>query len=294
MDYDSAQVKLTIACDFGLILGFEFRWSYGDPTPQKFLRMSKVFASMLIGYMLCVFAFRARCDHTFFTEGFCVLIGIAGVFGCNPVTLFVPAVASARLSDHVFLTVFAAVFRMFCQLQLAAIRTGHEFPGLLPVVFAGMFFTVYGILDVSAAYGRSVFVYEAEMPLEMVLPSEILRMILQGCYIVLCGLSLGLTYQKGISKKLVFFTVVVLLDLISIVFSQITCLQTAIFAFTIVPDMVYTTVLSTSAAFVIFFMHPHEDNRYNNMPSYPGIGGGLLAQISSSSEEDENEEDALK
>jgi hypothetical protein len=119
--------------------------------------------SFLIGYILVVFAFYLKFDSESFTQIFLLVIGITGVFSSNPLTYFIKNTgAGARISDHILMSVFTAVFRLFLLLELEMLRGKSSAPATILVILFGVFFGFYATVDAAASYDRATHVLQSE------------------------------------------------------------------------------------------------------------------------------------
>jgi hypothetical protein len=107
---------------------FLFHWDFGNSSAEKYDQSAKLLMSFLVGSVLAVLAFYLRFDSEYFTQVFLLVVGVTGVFAANPLNDFTGAAPGARISDHILMAVFIAVFRVFVLLQLELLRTHSHTP----------------------------------------------------------------------------------------------------------------------------------------------------------------------
>jgi hypothetical protein len=264
-DYDSVRLRLTITTDFESIEAFAFRSSFANPSAFAFSKAARIFLALLLGYMLVVYLSFLSFDEEIFTELFCILLGVTGILACNPLTLFLRSGESARLSDHVFLAAFVALFRMFLLLQLELIRGRSASPNVLLVFLAAVFFCGYATVDAGASFDRALLFADAETERMIVLPTEALFIDFDIAYTVVFGLwlFLALIHSRGFAgKRLFVVAALTVVGMMAVVFSHLVCVRTAAFAYTLLPTMVYSTVHMVAAAFALFFLHSDGEPHY--------------------------------
>jgi hypothetical protein len=122
--------------------------------------------------MLIVYLSFLVFDEKIFTELFCILLGVTGILACNHLTLFLRSSESARLSEHVFLPAFLALFRML--LQLGLIRGRSASSNVLLMFVAAVFFCGYATVDARASFDRALLFADAETERMIVLLTEAL------------------------------------------------------------------------------------------------------------------------
>jgi hypothetical protein len=284
-DYDHAHVRLTIATDFDPIDRLVFKSCFANPSAFHFSRVTKLLLAILLGYMMMVYLSFLSFDGDLFTELFCVLLGLSGVLSCNPLTLFLPSPGSVRLSDHVLLATFVALFRMFCLLQLEVIRARSSAPNVGVVVILAVFFCCYATVDAAASFDRAMLFADAETETSVVLPTETLVINFDWGFTAIFGswFLLALIHSQGFAgKRLWVVTVLASAGIAAAAFAHGFCLQTGTFAYTLLPSMVHATVHMLGAGFVIFFLHGGEGSRY---ASIVAEDGGPIADAMTSGDE---------
>jgi hypothetical protein len=137
---DIDTLRLTVMADYRPSEVFLFHWDFGNSSAEKYDQSAKLLMSFLVGYVLAVFAFYLRFDSEYFTQVFLLVIGVTGVFAGNPLNYFSGVAPGSRVSDHIFMAVFIAVFRVFALLQLELLRTdSHTHPKGPIIALAAVF-----------------------------------------------------------------------------------------------------------------------------------------------------------
>jgi hypothetical protein len=130
LDYDSVDIRMTIAAVFDGVRGLEFRWSFANPVAHKFRQTSLILLSVFMLFMLIENFRRLTVEHELFVKLMCIGLALSGLFASNPTSFALPTTPFVRFSDHVLMAVYVAVFRLSCLVQMETIRSGKHRPNL--------------------------------------------------------------------------------------------------------------------------------------------------------------------
>jgi hypothetical protein len=302
-DLDEVQIRLTAATDFSGITGFFFRWDFFTPSADKYIKLSKVLLSVLIGYMLIVFSFYLHFDSEVWSQVYIIVLGILGVFLCNPITYLLPRSPTAPVTDHILLSLFVAVFRLFLVLELEMLRGRKHAPGILLTVFLALFFAFYATIDAAAAYDRKCHILQSDGAIAVVLQTESALMVLDGVYVAFSLLYLlmaGFSNNGNNPRRLLFFALAVVATGGITVFSHVYAVWADMVAFSVLPQMLFTSVHVTFAAMAIFMLHTSAGEEYEdiNAKEEPMVldieqasGTAIVAEVEEEDDDEEEEEE---
>jgi hypothetical protein len=288
LGYDTAQLTLTITADFEGVTGGLFRWSFANPAAIQYSIVARSVVSALIGYQLLVYLAWLDWGTEFTTELFLIAIGILGILAGNPLYLFVSKVSSVCLSDHFFLSLFVAVFRLFCLLQVWVIRSqGKSAANPLLLVFLVAFFGVYAAVEAVTGLDHADLIAEAESWSEI---HAALESVLIGFHLVYIVFSLVSLWMAAFSwkfapKRLLMFVGFVGITLGATGFSQIYCIVRQRFLFTVIPSTVYSIAHMSCGAFLLFLMHSDRGVDYRPMKE-EGEQGAFVADEATGEDDD--------
>jgi hypothetical protein len=266
--YESGTLEITatITMNFSGIVGLLFHWEFQNPSAEKYDRSSKLLVSFLIGYTLVVFVRDLRLDTESFTQVFLVVVGIAGVLASNPLSYFMAPAKGARISDHVLMSAFEGVFRMFLVSQMELLRRHSTTPSRLFLVVVGVFFGVYAIAQAVAAYDRQSHLAQAERAIVIVLKAEMVVMGFDiafsiGSLIYLVVAAIG---NDGMNTRR---TVLVGVSLIGIIVatlvSDVFFVLTGKKMYTPAPSLLLSSTHVTFAALALFLLHTDSGRKYD-------------------------------
>lgn len=292
-DYDSLQCKLTVQTNYKDILGFDFHWQFSNPSAEKYSRAARLLMSFLIGYMLVVFAFYLKFDAETYTQIFCIILGIAGVFASNPLSLLLPASAGARISDHILMAVFTGVFRMFMLVSLELLRSHSTAPKTIVSILLGIFFGFYATVDAAASYDRANLVNGLEYEVNVVLSTEKALAVIHCIYIVasIAMLIAALIQNGGANaRRNYLFTFCLAMSNLVTIITGIYFVFSGKFMFSVVPTMLNSAVNITCAAFCLFFLHPGGGPEYKQMDGNDDDQEVMVLDIEQASDADSDSE----
>jgi hypothetical protein len=292
---DTVQIRLTVQTDFTGIAGFRFHWDFANPSADKYAKSAKLLMSFLIGYMLVVFAFYLKFDAESFTQIFLLILGIAGVFASNPLAYFLKSKGTgARISDHILLAVFSAVFRLFLLLELEMLRAHSTAPKTVFVVILALFFGFYATVDAAAGYDRQTHVLQAEGEVPVVLQTETALIALDGFYVAVSVIYLivAAIQNDGINvRRLWFFGFAVIATGGVTLLTQVCFVLLNKYMYSVLSSMLFCSIHITVASMAIFLLHSGGGPEYTEMPKVDEHGPMVLDQVSDDGDDDEEDDD---
>jgi hypothetical protein len=255
--FDSLQLKLTMLSNFNQIDGLLFSWSFANPAAAKCFRAVRLLLSLLIAYMLIIYvSFLTSDDPDFFTQIFCIVLGVFGVLAANPISAL-PGSGAPNILDHLLAAVYAAALRLFFILQLDMIRTGAAAPRPDVVAGLGTPFVLYAVVEAAAAFDRAQLV--AGVAIDIVFQTERALAYFHKAYAAALAVWAVLAYrQKRARTRLCIFVAFASAGLAAPVLAHAAADELQ----SITPALVYTTVHVTTGAFTIFLMHSHGTKTY--------------------------------
>jgi hypothetical protein len=256
LGFDALRVLVTLAADFESVQAIMFELQYTDPTGFSYLKISRIFLSIFIAYMLIVYLSFIRVSKDMTTAIACVVLGLSGIVACNPLSLFISGSRAMRFCDSFVLSAFVALFRLFCLFEIETIRSRSDSSTSWIVWAAVIFFIFYAAVDTNADFEQSEIIARGREKLGR-LPSETLRI---GFHIVYgIGLIVWQTAAVVLSggfAQVRLFVFIFLAEIGSFVtlFLQVICVWMAKLEETIVPEAVFTAVHMVMGGFALFFV----------------------------------------
>jgi hypothetical protein len=303
---DNAQLRISLQSNFNHITGVEFTWGFANPSSDKYNRSTKLLLSFLVGYMLVLFAFYLRFDSESFTQVYLLVIGITGVFASNPVTYFFPSVPGGKISDHILMALFLAIYKMFLVLEMEMLRSHTTAPKTILVVILGVIFAFYATVDAAASYDRCVHVSNSEIESKVVLQTEVARAILDGVYslaIIIYFIVAALGNDGINARRLGYFGFSVFATACVLLFSDGFCVFANLWMYTAKPSLFAQSIIATLAALTLFLLHSGGGPEYVGLDKVKDADqqvieidqisedGGEAAGEAGDEEEDDGEED---
>jgi hypothetical protein len=266
--FDTLQLRLTVTANYSSMSGFDFRWIFANPILEKYRHSANLLLSILMAYMLIVFALCLRVDSDSFTQVFLLLLGLLGVLSSNPLNLFLSLDSTPRLADAVLMAMFIALYRMFLLVELELLRTRQTAPNTLLLILLGMFFCFYATVDAAALFDRRVQVAQAEAEWPIVLQTETVLIWVHAAYlpisvIYLIVAAIGNDFTSP--RRLVFFGGSVLATGLVTGVTQVLFVVNQWFMYSLVPSMLFASVHVTFAAMTLFLMHLGGGPEYKNL-----------------------------
>jgi hypothetical protein len=235
IDYDTAQVELSLDGDFDGIQGISFQWGFANPSPAKYVKGLKAIESILIGYFLVHVLSRGDGVHTFH-EALGIVLGVAGIVASNPFGLLF-STPPGRI-DHFLMAVYLGVFRMCCFFQIEFVRNRKPSTNLFFALLVVGFFVHYVVADFDffGEFRKS----QTEMELEIENSLD-MKLLLTHCgYFGVAALWIALACFRGKScggQRLAASGFFVFCDFCATGFSQVWAVRTGKFAGTVFPEM---------------------------------------------------------
>jgi hypothetical protein len=266
LEADTLQIRTSVETDFTGIAGFLFHWDFANPSAEKYDRSSKLLMSFLVGYMLVVFALYLRFDAESFTQIFLLVIGVTGVFASNPLTYFFPQAPGAHISNHIFMAVFEAVFRLFLIAQLELLRTHSTAPPTIFLVVLGVFFAFFATVQAAATYDREAHVVQAQKDVALVFQTEYALIVLDVLFTLgsIAYLIVAAISNEGVNPRRVALVGVSLVGIIlSLLISEVYFVLTNTKLYTTVPSLLVSSTHVTFAAIALFLLHSGGGRQYD-------------------------------
>jgi hypothetical protein len=198
-------------------------------------------------------------DADSFTQVFCLVLGGLGLLSANPLAL-VPSVAAPPISDHAF----AAALRLFCLVQVGLVRARQRAPPRPRFAVACACFALYAIAEAAAGFDRAQLIADAQTERVVVLPSEELLVAADAVFaaVAVAWAALALWQTQPPRLRLLVFVAFIAIGLAATVFTHVICLMRNLFAYTVLPSMIYNIAQMTVGAFVLFLMRPEKSDVY--------------------------------
>jgi hypothetical protein len=297
LEYDSVHIRMTIATAFDGVRGLEFRWSFADPAARKFQQASLVLLSFLMLLMLIENLRRLTVERELFVKLMWIGLALSGLFSSNPTSFALPTTPFVRLSDHILMAVYLALFRLACLVQMETIRSGRPRLNLFLLLLFLVFFLLYGCVDAAASADRAKIYIEAETRSAREVAREGIRITFHWAYIGVVGAWVALLVLRARpGKRLVVVLVFTAAGAAATWFAQIWCVQAHKFEFTLVTALVVAVVHMNAGAFLVFFMTSDRKPEYQSVGAEEQKDTALMgrhekASVNAEEEEEEDEEE---
>jgi uncharacterized membrane protein len=250
--------------------------------------------SFLIGYMLVVFAFYLSFDSESYTQVFLLILGVTGVFASNPLALFFIKGSEIRISDHVLMAVFTACYRLFILIQLELLRSHNSSVKTWVTVVLGIVFGLYATVDAAASYDRATHVASSEVIVPIVLQTEYALMACHAVYLLasVIHVVIAIIQNAGANtRRIVFFGISLAVTGVVTGICQIYFVLVNKNMYSVVPQMLLSSVHVTLAAITLFLLHSSSGAEYRPMDdSKQQQEAGMILDINDP--DDDDEEDA--
>ncbi|OHT08851.1 hypothetical protein TRFO_22518 [Tritrichomonas foetus] len=303
-NYDSVQIKMTVTTNYHDIAGFQFHWAFSNPSAEKYNRAAKLLMSLLVGYMLVHFVFYLKFDAESFTQIFCIILGIAGIFSSNPIAYLLRD-ESTKLSDFILMAAFTGIFRTFILCQLELLRSHSQTPKTYITAIFAVLFSIHTAVDSTASYDRANFVASSESEVPVVLQMETVHVAFNVIYVILsiAYLIVAAIQNDGANpRRLLFFAIVVVLTALTTAIAQTYFVLTSTLMFSVIPQMLCSAIYITCAAFSLYLLHPGGGPEYRQVGEgkddvepmvldVQQMSDGDDAELDDDEEEDEEEEE---
>jgi hypothetical protein len=300
---DTIHIRVSMVGDFTEITGFQFQWSFSNPSSDVYARYLTFLMSVMVGYALVAFCLALKLEPDGFTQVFVLVLGGAGVLASNPLRQLLFDEAS-DIWDHVFAAFYVAVYRLFLKLQLDVIRAKTAAPRTLAGLLWVSFFVFYGLVEATATFATANRSNRASIDIPPAIQSETWRAAFAGVYIVISLVYLGATalQSDGTNSRRLWFWAgsIVITNLVT--FMCHVMIRESIAAPTAVARLVFASVHSAFAAMAIFMLHSDSESDYTMFDPSKTEQNGLMLDIDdivrkkpkldqSSDDGDEEEED---
>jgi hypothetical protein len=300
-DYDAVQLKLTVTGDFDTIEAVAFRWYFVNPLADRFQQISVSLLSLFIGYALVFYVQNLELNNHLFTQIFAIVLGGLGVLASNPFGFLLPKTPFPHMSDHLFITLYIGVLRMFTIVEIELIRAKKAIPNLLWLATIIILFAGYIGVDALASFDRAQCMAEFTRETSFEIPLDALRASFHLGYSWLMGIwALLALMWTGVdqAKRLGVLAVFALIGTAETVVFQFSWPMMQWTVFTIIPQVSHSTVHLVEGAILLFLM------RTDRLPEYQPITetkeeiGPLMDEIIADEgtgderEEEEEEEEA--
>jgi hypothetical protein len=271
VDYDTAQVRISLTADFRKLDGCELRWTIADPSFVDYSHFLKGCLSVLHIYMLANYLLWLKFGEISLVELLCVILGSSGMISCNPRTIRKDPSSSANFSDHVLFAGYVAMFRMFCLLQLDMIRSRRRSLDWRSVLAAAMFYALFGYVEASADFDHMQAIYESRTEIQVKLPitkmglAFFLLHVGVSTFWIIVAVANCLPHSR---RRLVMIILALVAETVATCFGHFFWAQSHKFSYSLVPETMQVTVQMTLGAFVLFLMHPEGGDRSLDQKAY--------------------------
>jgi hypothetical protein len=265
-DFDSVWVHLSLNGSFNRIEGYKCNWFFMNPVAGRYIRVTRALVSLLPLFMLGMMTVAVRIELKTFTELFCLLLGIAGVFASNPASVILGE--SDGVADHVALAVYIALFRLFCLAQLDMVRLDGVSPDPILFLASGGFLSFFVMVVASASLER------ASVPFIPTLFSEQLLRWLDCCYfgVIVVLVRLAALTSPGIAwRRILMCAGFAAADLAA----GLPSLGPVKTSSTVFPAILRATVPVSCGTCALFLLSPHSTRHYEPITSLDGGKEGL-------------------
>jgi hypothetical protein len=294
LDVDTVQIRTSVETDFTPITGFLFHWEFANPSAEKYDRSSKLLMSFLIGYMLVVFSLYLRFDAESFTQIFLLVIGVTGVFASNPLTYFFPQGPGAHISNHIFMAVFQAVFRVFLIAELELLRSHSSAPPPAFLVVLGVFFAFYATVQAAATYDREAHVVQAQRDVAVVFQTESALIVLDLLFATAAVMYLivAAAANEGVNPRRVALIGVSLVGVVlSILISEVWFVLANRSLYTTMPSLLVSSTHISFASIVLFMLHSGGGRPYDAIAEQAKADAAQALALDQQSDDDDSEGD---
>jgi hypothetical protein len=297
---DTLQLRLTLTTTYDHIAGFCFRWDFQNPSAEKYEQSAKLLMSFLVGYMLVVFAFYLKFDAESFSQIFLLILGVTGVFASNPLNYFLKAKQGARITDHILMAVFTAVFRLFLVIQCELVRTHSQTPAKVLVIVLCIFFGFYATVDAAASYDRNAHVLHAQSPVKGLFQTEVAAIafnILYAIGAVAYFIVSAIANEGANLRRVVFLGVSIFAVVLSTVVPKVVFPITGAYMYSLLPEMLASWTHVTFASIALFLLHSGGGREYKSIadqakaPQEPVIVEEISDGDDDSDDSDDEEEE---
>jgi hypothetical protein len=266
-DIDVFRVRTSLTFDFTKFAGFLFRWEFANADTESYERSSKVLTSFLIGYRLVLFVLYLKFDSESFTQLFLVLIGLSGFF-----------VSYSQSSNHMFMSAFQALFRLFLLAQLEILRSHSTSPPAALLLGVGVVFAAYAALQAAAAADRQSHVMQAQSEVPVVLRSEFALIVVDGVFAAeaLIYFVVAAIANEGVNPRRVAFVGLALLAVIGVtLLCEVFFVLTNRFMYSAMPRLLVSSTHVTLAALALFLMHTSRERHDATIDETKGDPGRI-------------------
>jgi hypothetical protein len=297
-DFDTLQVRTSVETDFTTIQGFLFRCDYGNAAAETYERSSKLLMSFLIGSMLVAFALSLKFDAESFTQIFLLVIGVTGVFAGNPLSYFFTQGARPHISNHISMSVFQSIYRLFLFTELELLRSHINSPPTSFLIILGVFFAFYATVQAAAYYDRETLLVQAQREVPMIFQTEIALMIFDGIFalISLIYFVVAVVSNEGANpRRLCLIGISLFAILMAIMIAEVYFVLVNKCLYTTIPGLLVSSTHVMFAAISLFLLHTGGGRQYDAIADQGKAGGekmNLDAQYEDDSDSSGEEEDA--
>jgi hypothetical protein len=265
--FDALDVQLSLSGAVDKLQNASFTSSFANPAAIKYVRSVRGRMSCLVVFMLFIFCFFLVFGVDVFTQTFCLVLGLAALFGANPVAIAFPSASSEVLSDHLLVATYTNVFRLFCIVQFELMRCNKAAPNPLVFLGLGVFFGFAVTIEASASIERM------RHPIADALDSDRVRLAVTSIYAIIAALwvTLGIVKSKSdtVAKRVLVFGFFLAADLLIVLVTQLRVVRG------VTHTVLQSTVPISMGAFAIFLLHTTQRQQYQQMEVDTDIGGAL-------------------
>jgi hypothetical protein len=267
-EFDSLKLRVSIQTDYSSICGFLFVWRFANVNVEKYRNLAKLLLSFLVGYMFLIFCIHLKRGPETFTHIFLIVLGVSGLFACNPMNFFRPEPEEPRFGDDALMSAFIGLYRLFLMCQLDLLKSGTSRLRLLCFSLFLLFFAVYATVDSRATYDRRCRMFRSEEAAYLVLDSATNLMWMHALYLSLSMVYLLIAivmHDQGAHRRLWLFGLSVFVTDAATLVVEVILVVTNMWTDSIAPQMLFAVAHATMAAMTLFLMHSGGDPEYKSI-----------------------------
>lgn len=265
--YDLIQTRLNIGGDFSNIDGFNFYWTSTNPNSERFLCFAKLSILFFIIYVLIFFVPLRKYRIEVLTQKTLVILLFFALLSSIPITFLVYD-KFAYLYECISVSVFIAIFRFFCIIQINITNDGDSTSQQKLITNLIILFLFTSILDSSSHFLR---ILEKEKPHELqysILTVELLNsavnLVVCAGLIFYCLSSWRRNRDSNLPRMIISISLLLVSSVISI-FTEIIALFLKLRIQYIWPEMIFILYhLGTSILFAFLF-RPADNLQYEDI-----------------------------
>jgi hypothetical protein len=215
-------------------------------------------------YFVGTFIFYLKFDAEIWTQVLLLVIGFLGIFASNPISYFLPSLASLLLTDSILLAVYVSSFRLFLILELDLLRSRKLTPSIPVILIVGIAFAYYATVDAFASFERTTCILNSERPSPTTLVSEDRRVYCDALYAIVSVFYVGLaaTNRSLSTRRLVLFSVLALASSALTVLCHTWPVMTGEYLNDLLPSILFKAVHVSGGGIALSLLRTADEREY--------------------------------